>query len=55
VSSMIPDLEATQKHFREFRNSRDKDFDTVVEKLVIDQYSNIPIILKMSIIGSQKL
>ncbi|HEY5588188.1 MAG TPA: hypothetical protein VIK86_04430 [Candidatus Paceibacterota bacterium] len=40
IRSMIPDLEATQKHFREFRNSRDdKAFDTVIEKMTLDQYN----------------
>lgn len=40
VRSMIPDLEAVQKHFREFRNSRDdKAFDTVIEKMTLDQYN----------------
>ncbi|WP_297418870.1 hypothetical protein [Clostridium sp.] len=39
VRSMIPDLEGTQKYFREFRNSRDRAFDNVFEDLFIDQYN----------------
>lgn len=40
VRNMVPDLEGTQKHFREFRNSRDRTFDNVVEELVINQYNS---------------
>lgn len=40
IRSMIPDLEATQKHFREFRNSiDDKAFNTVIEEMTLDQYN----------------
>ena len=38
VRSMVPYLEETQKYFRDFRNSRDRTLDNVVEELVIDKY-----------------